>query len=300
MSYIDIHADDFAVSYHASQDIISLCKKGVLDSISIIPNMSCFDKSINLFQRERTTFPHEVLISIHLNFMEGHCVADTHLVPHLVDRSGNFSVSWGSLLLASYNPLKRRVIQNELAVEIKAQIDKIKSTGIITDDIRIDSHQHPHMIPVVRDALCQVVNSHAYRFSFIRNSREPLSVYLKHPSVFFSCSFINVVKCTLLNLLSHTVVHSLRKESLADGYLCGVLFSGCMNQRLSKIANDLYCFSEKKKRPLEILFHPGSVNQNEITSEYCKPGFVLFHLSKNRHIEYQTVCSLYDQLKSRK
>jgi hypothetical protein len=43
---------------------------------------------------------------------------------------------------------------------------------------------------------------------------------------------------------------------------------------------------------VEVLFHPGSVKKEEITSEFIKPGFVNFHLSDNRKIEFNSVCKL--------
>ena len=40
---IDIHADDFGESLHASRDILECLKDGKLNSISVLANMSCFE-----------------------------------------------------------------------------------------------------------------------------------------------------------------------------------------------------------------------------------------------------------------
>ena len=94
-TFLDFHADDFAVSLSSGRDIIRLGEKGAVDSISIIPNMSSFDSSVSLFK----TFPPEIKRSIHLNFMEGKSCLKKDLVPDLVDENFCFKVSWGSLLL---------------------------------------------------------------------------------------------------------------------------------------------------------------------------------------------------------
>jgi predicted glycoside hydrolase/deacetylase ChbG (UPF0249 family) len=298
MNCIDIHADDFGISYNASQNIIDLCKTGLLDSISIIPNMTCFDKCSALYKDSVLLFPHKIKISVHLNFMEGHCCAPVFSVPDLVDSSGLFSASWLSLLLSSFNPFKRTRIRRQLACEISSQINKLLQSGICAEEIRIDSHQHPHHIPVVCDALADVVNSGKFNIRFIRNSREPVSAYFKHFNLFSSFGSANIIKCALLNTFSVHLLHAVKKQHLADGYLCGVFMSGCMNDRLRIIEHSLVSFAEKKHAVVEVLFHPGTVLPEEITEEYCKPGFVSFHLSPNRIIENRTIRSLYKEFHS--
>ena len=53
---IDIHADDFGESLHASKDILECLKNGKLDSISVLANMSCFEKCAEMYRAEREHF----------------------------------------------------------------------------------------------------------------------------------------------------------------------------------------------------------------------------------------------------
>lgn len=297
---ISFHADDFAVSYHSSQDIISLCKQGCLDGISVIPNMSCFEPCVSLYKKESPLFPHTVHISIHLNFMEGHCVSSPSLLPHLVDKNGFFSISWGKLFIYSFTFLRKQ-IANELAIESIAQIHKLLDSGICTSHIFLDSHQHTHFIPVVSNALNIIINSPDYSVEYIRNPRELLSVYKNNSLYKFHIKGINILKCLILSFLSRTSMHMLQtKQSncsavkfLPQEYLCGILFSGRMDERLYSLVSNLKQIRDSNVCNLELLFHPGSVLKTEITHEYCKKGFVSFHLSPNRKVEYQTVCKLY-------
>ena len=52
MGKIDVHADDFGESIHASRDILDCLMAGKLDSISVLSNMSCFEQCVALY-RER-------------------------------------------------------------------------------------------------------------------------------------------------------------------------------------------------------------------------------------------------------
>lgn len=286
---IDIHADDYAESMHTSEDILSLCKDGLLDSVSIVPNMTCFDESVRLYKEAMGSFPKPVAVVVHINLMEGHCVAPKEQVSDLVDENGYFSLTWGSLLLSSCNPLKRSRIRKQLETEIAAQIEKIWQTGLISDGVRIDSHQHPHHIPVVRDAIFGALSRGNHTCVFIRNSREPVSVWLSNPRLLFSCRPINWVKTILLNTLSIGLERKFKKEGLATGYLCGVMMSGKMDGRVLSLKKSLESFARKKDAHLEILFHPGTLLQSEIGDEYSKPDAVKFYVSGNRATEYETV-----------
>ncbi|MGI0530113.1 ChbG/HpnK family deacetylase [Treponema socranskii] len=186
---IDIHADDYALSEHSDKDILFLCQKGYLNGVSVIPNMPCFNDSVEryktalcgsgferkkLFSAEKDDsdsnhFYAEPLsetavsvapkfISVHLNFMEGACIAGKENVPHLVDENGYFNVSWLKLLLWSYVPVLRGKIKKELSLEIIFQTQRLIDCGLIDKEhLRFDSHQHPHMIPVVFDSLLDAI-----------------------------------------------------------------------------------------------------------------------------------------------
>lgn len=44
MPQIEIHADDYAISPHSSEDILDCLRAGKLDGISVLTNMSCFEE----------------------------------------------------------------------------------------------------------------------------------------------------------------------------------------------------------------------------------------------------------------
>lgn len=290
----DIHADDYALSKSSDSDILDLCTKGALNSISILPNLAIFPQSVKAFTERKATFPHPLKVSVHLNFMEGKCVADKSLLPDLVDENGYFKISWGKLLLWNYNPFARGKIKKQLKTEIIAQTEKcIESLIINKDAIRFDSHQHPHMIPLVFDALLCAINEKGYKVEYIRNPLDPIHLYLSERRFYKTFSLANIVKCLILNHFSKKVQKATKALHLKQNILCGVFYSGKMDkERVSSVLPNFTKDAKKKSADLEVLFHPGLMKSEELTDEFTKEGFNDFHLSINRSIEKESASLL--------
>lgn len=285
-SIVDFHADDYALSENSDNDIISLCKTGFLDSISIIPNLKIFNSAVSKFFAAKNSFNKEILVSVHLNFMEGRCCAEKALLPNLVDSNGYFNISWGTLIEWNYNPIIRKKIKQQLKTEITSQIEKCTDSGICDKNaLRVDSHQHTHMIPLVFEALADSLDdlkTKGFKAAYIRNTFDPLCFY--NGKDLFS---LNTIKCMILNFYSHKIRKYLNRKNLPLNYLCGVYYSGRMDFRIEKV---IPVFAEKAKENsmnVELLFHPGTMLKDEITEEFTKVGFNEFHLSAGRKIEFE-------------
>lgn len=299
---VSFHADDFALAVASSKDIIALCQQGKVDALSVIPNISCFDGCMKLYEAALPTFPHPVSLSVHLNVMEGRPVGNFLALKDLVDSSGLFKVSWLSLLKASFAPWKRGTIRAQLALEIAAQIRRCLGTGLFDKKaVCLDSHQHPHHIPVFFDALMDAVaelEKEGIQVTCIRCSEDPLLPYLSTPKIYGKIKPANVIKCLMLNMLAAKVKRGLRKKGIAPTYLSGVFFSGAMTEaNLRPVLPKLIALAGRKGRPLELLFHPGQVPPEEIASrdEYQKPGFVAASCSPDRAEECRSLSVLKDE-----
>lgn len=289
----DVHADDYALSESSDNDIITLCKNGKLNSISIIPNLDIFDKSVKKFLDSKTVFEQDIKISIHLNVMEGKSISPIEDLPNLVNKEGYFTVSWGKLFLWNYLPFIRSKIIKQLTKEITAQINACIDAKIVTPQaIRIDSHQHPHMIPLFFKALTDSIKENNYKIEYIRNTCDPIRFYLSKQNGLKSISISNVIKCLILNFYSHKVSRYIKRNKLKNSYLFGVFFSGKMDDRIIPFIPVFEKKSENTNHICELLFHPGHMLEAELTQEFTKTGFIEFHLSSNRKIEYSTCNSL--------
>lgn len=289
---VDIHADDFGESVHASQDILECLKKGKLNSISVIPNMGCFQECISLYRNAQNEFECEPLISVHINIMEGKCLAEIEEVPRLVNSCGYFSVSWEKLFIMSWCP-GRAELKKQLKREIYLQIKKIKQAFPEKEYLRIDSHQHTHMIPVVADALFEVLEENNWEISYIRNAKEPISPFLRELSLYKTYRTVNFVKNILLNFCSMKMEKYLANMEVYPMYLWGLVMSGYMDEERVKILLEkMEVKAEKNGRKLEILFHPGRVLREEINEEFSQKKAIDFYLSYDREVERKTVCNL--------
>lgn len=289
----DIHADDYGESLHCSQDILDCIKAGKLDSISVISNMSCFEECVKLYRKEEGTFPKQPTLSVHLNFMEAHCLEDPARVPDLVDEEGRFCISWMKLFLRSYLP-GRKKLKEELKLEMKLQIMKVWKAFPEMKKLRIDSHQHTHMIPVVAEALFEVLKENKWDVEYIRNSREPISPFVRKVSLYGTYRPVNMIKNIILNYCGLRLEGCFRRKMLEPMYLWGLVMSGYMDEeRVCILLPDMKKKAMENGRNLEILFHPGLARKEELTPEFTQTDAIGFYISTDRHVEKDAVMHLH-------
>lgn len=291
---VDIHADDYGYSLNTSKDIIECVKNEALDSFSIMSNMPDFDKNMELLYKKVPSFSYLPLLSVHINLVEGYGYDNS-----LLNR-----YSWGSYFLGSYS-FRRNKLKEEIKKNIKYQIDKAdivinkciqiaKNNNIPVKQkyLRLDSHVHTHLIPVVWDALTEVIKENSYQIEYIRNPKEPIIPFIKS-KVFGSCEFINKIKNRILMLYSRKVDRYCDSHNLNKEYMCGLMCSGKMDyDRVSKVYPELCNKSQNDGRQLELLFHPGRALENEYNESYIKDAYKTFNSSDNRRIEKEAVLKM--------
>lgn len=301
MCKIDIHADDFCLSPQTSNEILDCIKAGKLDSVSVMTNMSCYELYAQKLLKEKKSVKKIPKLSVHLNFMEGHCVAAKEEVSDLVDGRGYFNISWGNLFLWNYSPKKYIRIKKQLKAEIKAQTEKFFAIFGRDHLLRFDSHQHTHMIPLCYWALLEVIVEQHYQTDYIRITKEPIIPYLSEISLWTTYRPINWVKNLLLNIYALGMEKTIEKNKPSwqktnqPMFLWGILMSGKMDEdRVKKLMPKMVQTAEKKGRILEILFHPGTASADELGEEFCNKSANKFYTSTGRHIEYDCVLSLHN------
>lgn len=300
----DIHADDYALTVNTSKDMLSCMSQGQLDSISIVPNMSCFKTCMELFYQEIPQMPFLPKLSVHLDFVEGRCLAGADRVPMLVrENSALMGLSWGGLFLCSYLPWKRRKAKEQLKREMKAQIDTVQEAvkkavtiaqehGIPCSQkkLRIDSHQHAHMIPVVWEALTELIAREKYEVEYIRNSKEVLGAFISAVSLWKTYRPVNFIKNRLLSLYSYKADLYAKVHGMDQMYLWGLVMSGHMDyDRIVRLYPKIAAKAEREGRVLEILFHPGLTLPEEVTEETGEEAARDFYLRQDRHVEMEAV-----------
>lgn len=271
----------------SSMRIQECLDNGALNKVSVFPNLQQIDLK-KILQNKN------VMISLHLNLVEGKCMSNTNEIDLLVDKNGNFKHTFGGLFkLGLFNAKK---LETQIYNEIKTQVLFFKN--LLPKDIPfcIDSHQHTHMIPAVFKTLLKVLKDEKINVTYIRIPSEPILPYIKTPSLYFTYSPINIIKQWLLKFLWLINKRLPGSSTFHTAYFLGILFSGKMDEkRVNKILPKYIKLAEKNSKDIEVLFHPGFLQKNETDFENKNIVFEDFYLSKNRKTEFDSLIKISER-----
>ena len=264
----EFHADDYGLFLEQSERILECYEHGVLNGTSIISNGPELNECLRVLPEKG------MQLSVHLNLMQGQCLAPASDVSLLTDARGQFHVSFSKLLFSGFTG-KRETYKQQIKAEYRAQIRKLlplfKQTG---QAIRIDGHAHWHVVPVAFDALMEVIMEDNLPVAYIRLPDEPLTLYLRYLFRLMPFPVINIVKVLLLKIL---VSRDQRKwkeclQQMEQKLFLGVMLSGHFDyRRMKTLVPAAESLAAGKGTDLEILAHPGSVrlekNLKEVTNQ---------------------------------
>ncbi len=282
------HADDFGISVKESKRILECNNNGVLNSVSVMPNGLELAECMSLLDAS-------IYKSIHINLAEGHCCAEKSQVSLLVDDQGCFCNGFIKLLLLSF--LKPRKVRQQVEIECKAQIKTILPYLGEGYRLRVDSHVHYHMIPMVFRGLLRALADTGREVEYIRWPLESITPYIRNFAMLRKISFINMIKIMVLKVCGLFNRPALKKYGLQNkiSAFWGVGFTGCMSKKvISELLKDYIQQAQKKDLNLEVLFHPGAVLGEEIKGADIR--FSDFYTSQNRFIEADALKALQNGL----
>ena len=288
----EFHADDYGLFTAQSKRILQCKETGALNGISIIPNGDELADCLSLLPDTGLS------LTVHLNLMQGHCLAEPSSVSLLTDQNGVFSVGFCELLFCSLFG-KRDVYKRQLKRELSAQIHALLPLFLKKNlPIRIDGHAHWHMIPVVFDALMEVIRDEKIPVSYIRIPAEPASVYLKNFFQILPFPPINIIKSILLSILAQINRHRWKEMlgHMEEHIFLGVLLSGCFDlRRMKAVLPDAESMAEKLCRGLELLVHPGAVLEAEDIARVTSENDRRFFTSSARQAESEALMRIQEQ-----
>ena len=186
----------------------------------------------------------------------------------------------------------RNELRKQLSTEIQAQIQKLYHAMPSDYVLCLDSHQHSHMIPVVWDALCDVVLWNHYPVQYIRISREPLAPYLSTPALYHTYPPVNLIKNVIIQFCTwYTKRHPIIPMK-GNYYLWGLIMGGSMDaERINRLMDKFQKYGQDPNT-LELLFHPGIILPEELSPEYNNPDFKAAETSPRRRAEYESLMKL--------
>lgn len=277
------HADDYGINIKQSKRILECHEKGILNSCSVVPNSPQLKECMDILDEN-------MLVSVHINFVEGICCADPKTIPLLVDREGKFKVSYCKMMWLSI--IKPFTLRKQIRQECISQIKRVCQYIKPGEQLRIDSHMHYHMIPVVFRGLCDACKDIDIDVEYIRWPLEPFQPFLAHKEIWKKISWVNIVKSILLHIFGLINYPALVRAGLKKkrAIFFGIMFTGKMYyETVSYLLDDFIELARTKSMDLEVLFHPGAIYDGEI---YLDTKYKEFYQMKNRMLEGETLLRL--------
>lgn len=154
-----INADDFGFSAGVTRGIIEAHLAGSVTSTSIMANGIDWENAVRLARANP-----KLCVGVHINLVQGRPLLR---VPSLTNaRTGEFHSLGGLLMRADW----QRIDADELAAEVRAQIERVRGAGITIT--HLDSHRHAHTLRGIFPVVARVAIE--ARIWVIRIPREPI------------------------------------------------------------------------------------------------------------------------------
>lgn len=233
-----VNADDFGYSTAVNQAIIKAFEQGILTSCSLMVAEPGFEEAVELARSHP-----KLAVGLHLVLICGRSVLPPSEIPHLVDKTGNFSTDPFPTGVKYYFS---SAVRSELRKEIYAQVEKFASTGLPFS--HIDGHLHLHMHPTVFSILAEAAEK--YGVKRVRLPREVLShtLHLRTRNL-----PMKLVWWTVFSLLCRYANKQLKNRGFATTQrVYGLLESGAMTEdfwlgilpQITTEINEIYCHPE--------------------------------------------------------
>ena len=273
-----LHADDLGLAEGVDAAIIDLAQNGRLQGASLLVNGPSAAHAVEAWRDLADPPP----LTLHFCLTEGHGLPNCPELP----------TGFGSLLLASLLPWQRRRIAPQLRTVLLQQISRYRQlTGL--RQIRLDGHQHIHLVPLVLDAVLDLSRSES--ITWVRTTREALPEGLSLRLWWRSLQTGGLIKWLVLQLLSGLAIPRLRRAGLeTNKRFAGVLFSGSMfgvALHRSWITAHSPDMIRRASRPV-VLIHPALPGAASGMDQEAFQQSVSFFNSTNRQKEWTSAQQL--------
>lgn len=162
-----VNADDFGRSASINEAVIRAHREGILTSASLMVNEPGCAEAVRLAQANP-----RLGVGLHLSLVCGRSALGAEAIPALVNREGRFA---DSPLWCGWRYFFQSKLERQLRVEIRAQFDRFRATGLALD--HVNGHMHMHLHPTVFGILMEEAGT--LGIERLRLTREPLWVNLR-------------------------------------------------------------------------------------------------------------------------
>ena len=236
MKYLIVSADDLGLAESINRGILKGYAEGIVTSLNVIPSGKAFFDAMSSLKLLK---PKE--ISAHLALTGTSPVTEADKVPTLVAQDGNFHKSYPGFLPRF---LFGKVNNDEIYLELRNQLERLKATGITITSL--SSHEHIHMLAGILEIFIKLAKE--YKISSIR--------YLHNDRFLYPYNVKKVFKKIILEYFDGKTKRALDKTPIryTDNFL-GFLDSGNIREELLiRMLKDL------PDGTTELVAHPGFIS----------------------------------------
>jgi len=138
-----VNADDFGRSQSINQAVIRAHREGILTTASLMVNEVASEEAIALARQNP-----QLGIGLHLTLLCGHSALPSDRIPGLVDLQKQFSDNPAQV---GFRYFAQPGLREQLTVEIQAQFDKFRTSGLPLDHVNGHLHLHPTIFGILMD-----------------------------------------------------------------------------------------------------------------------------------------------------
>ncbi|MDX2034875.1 MAG: ChbG/HpnK family deacetylase [Blastocatellia bacterium] len=160
MRRLIVNADDFGIASGVNRAIIEAHARGIVTSATVMVNMPAFAEAAELARSHPS-----LGVGLHFNLTQGRPIAEPARVAGLLDEQGEFP---GTSTAVARRLLLGRATREEVAIELRAQIERAQAHGVRLT--HIDSHKHAHALPAVFAVILETIGR--YGIDAVRLHRE--------------------------------------------------------------------------------------------------------------------------------
>ena len=241
MKEVILNADDFGLTRGVNEGIIRAHRDGILTSATLMATGPAFGHAVALAKANP-----KLGVGCHLVLTGGVAVAQADKIPSLVGRNGILPGSLGALVA---RVTSGRVRTKDIEVEIRAQIEKIRSSGIVPS--HVDTHKHTHVHPKVMNVVARVARECG--ITRIRNPVEKLSDSLRTTRGDGLARLKDLAAASAVRIVAAEFRRiSRRFQLVSPDYFLGLAATGRLNEAaLCRLIDTL------PDGRTEIMLHPG-------------------------------------------
>lgn len=161
MKRLIINADDFGMTAGINRAVTEAHQHGVLTSATMIAAGGAVSEAVPM-----THAMPKLAVGCHVVLMHGVPLTEPQIVPSLLGDGRDFRPTFGSFAAAA---VFGRLSPSEIAVEVRAQVDRVRSSGLAVS--HLDTHKHAHAFPSVFRPLLKAAKD--AEITAVRNPFEP-------------------------------------------------------------------------------------------------------------------------------